>query len=407
MGDTRITVVGVGPGGDPSAPADAARSAALVVGAARHLDRLEAGDADRYVLDADLDAAIDAIAAADGPVVVLASGDPGFFGIVRRLAARFGPDRLEVRPAPSSVAAAFAAAGLPWDDAVVVSAHGRDMAVAVNTCLAHPKVAVLTAPGSGPAELAAALLEAGGAPRRLVVCEDLGGADERIRELTLEQAVATDHAGPNVILVLDPHRDPVADRPVTLAPPAQVPDGWALPSGAFDHRDGLITAPALRALLVAHLAPATGRLVWDVGAGSGSVGIECARFGAAVVAVDRDADACERVRRNATAHGVTVRVVQGSAPEALDGLPTPDAAFVGGGGDALPAILAAVTRRARRRLAVTLVTVDRVGTALAALERAGWPAGARLVQTSRLRPLGSGHRLDPATPVFVVTAERP
>lgn len=466
MADPPITVVGVGPAGPAPGPAqgasDPARAgpgappgppvtapadlggaadpgrtvaatagagpdldgliarAALVVGARRHLALLRDVEAPARAFDGDLEGALAAIAAADGPVVVLASGDPGYFGIVRLLAERFGPDRLCVHPAVSPVAAAFAAVGLPWDDAVVVSAHGRDPRVAVHACLALPKVAVLTAPGAGPAELARRLLEAGCGRRRLVVAERLGTPSARIREHTLETAAGGDHAVPNTVLVLDPARPLVAGRPAAVAPPpvrppppgrdrgsARVRAGWGLDSEHFAHRDGLITGPALRALALAHLAPRVGDLVWDVGAGSGSVGIECARFGAAVVAVDSDVDALDLVRANAADHGVAVRRVCGTAPGALEDLPDPDLAFVGGGGRDLPAILEVATARTRRRLALTLVTLERVTPALNALEGAGWAARARMVQTAAVAPLAGAHRLAPDTPVFLLTAERP
>ncbi len=126
------------------------------------------------VLKGDLSEALARIEDTEGPVVVLASGDPGFFGIVRLLGERFGRENLRVLPGLSSVALAFARAGLSWDDAVTVSAHGREPRRAVNVCRAHPKVAVLTSPDFGPAELAEAL---DGLGRSFVVAEKLGEAE--------------------------------------------------------------------------------------------------------------------------------------------------------------------------------------------------------------------------------------
>uniref|UniRef100_UPI0015F075C9 precorrin-6y C5,15-methyltransferase (decarboxylating) subunit CbiE n=1 Tax=Streptomyces sp. WELS2 TaxID=2749435 RepID=UPI0015F075C9 len=151
-----ITVVGTGTG-TPAGP-DLLAGAALVVGGRRHLDAAALPEGAERVVLGPLAPALDTIAEYVGkelPVVVLASGDPGFFGIVRALAERFGAGLLDVRPGVSSVATAFARIGLPWDDAVVVSAHGRELRTAVNVCRARPKVAVLTGPGAGPAELGA------------------------------------------------------------------------------------------------------------------------------------------------------------------------------------------------------------------------------------------------------------
>lgn len=324
-----ITVVGTGTGAPPSP--DVLAGAELVVGGRRHLDAVRLPETAERIVLGPLAPALDAMEDYVGTgrrVVVLASGDPGFFGIVRALAERFGAGRLDVRAGVSSVAAAFARAGLPWDDAVVVSAHGRELRTAVNVCRARPKVAVLTGPGSGPAELGAALASDA---RVLVVASALGSADERVERVTPAEAAGRDW-GPavSVVLCLDEARALGGVRTVAGAPPG--PAGWALDEGAFAHRDSMITKFEVRALALARLGPRLGDLVWDVGAGSGSVAVECARLGAAVTAVEKSPDGVERIRANAAAHGVDVRVVHGTAPDALAGLDEPDAVFVGGGG---------------------------------------------------------------------------
>ncbi|KEG42990.1 MULTISPECIES: bifunctional cobalt-precorrin-7 (C(5))-methyltransferase/cobalt-precorrin-6B (C(15))-methyltransferase [Streptomyces] len=401
-----ITVVGTGTGAPAGVPE--VGKAALVVGGRRHLDAVDVPeDAERVVLGP-LAPALDTVAryvAQERPVVVLASGDPGFFGIVRALAERFGPERLDVRPGVSSVAAAFARAGLPWDDAVVVSAHGRDPRTAVNVCRAHPKVAVLTGPGAGPAELGAALR---GERRVLVVASALGAAGESVERVTPEEAAGRDWgAAVSVVLCLDEQR---ALGPVrTVAGLGEGPAGWALPEAEFAHRDSMITKFEVRALALARLGPRPGDLVWDVGAGSGSVAVECARLGAAAVAVERDPDGVERVRANAAAHGVGVTVVHGEAPGVLDGLgDDPDAVFVGGGGRELPAVVGACARRARRTVVVAVAALDRVPAARAALTGAGLTCDGVLLQASRLAPLpGDVTRLAATNPVFLLWGVRP
>jgi precorrin-6Y C5,15-methyltransferase (decarboxylating) len=460
MGDRRmITVVGMD--GSPLRPqAEAALvTAALVVGARRHLAALPASpvpatarltDAERAGAAAtsahgppgartlvlgELAPALDALAACDGDAVVLASGDPGFFGIVRALRERGLP--CTVLPAVSSVAMAFARAALPWDDAAVVSAHGRDPRPALNVCRAFPKVAVLTGPGCGPAEIGAALK---GWERRLVVCEHLGSGAERVTECSPAEAAVRAWEDPNVVLVLagpesvimaewslqQPHRhdhEAGAGRngptggvngaggaaelgwvwPPRARPAGQaLPTGWALGEEAFDSRDAVITKAEVRAMALARLAPAPGALVWDVGASSGSVAVECARFGAAVIAVERDERRCVRVRANAARHAVEVRVVAGEAPAALRGLPDPDAVFVGGGG---PAAIEAAAARRPARIVVALAAVERAGPARAALAAAGYGVDGALLQTARFAPLpGDVHRLAATNPVFLLWA---
>src|SRR5918997_715025 len=214
----RITVVGLDEGPLGEEVERLLADAALVAGGRRHLEMLGVEEGRAVVLKGDLSGALARIEGIEGPVVVLASGDPGFFGIVRLLGARFGRENLRVLPGSSSISVAFARAGLSWDDAVTVSAHGRDPRRAVNVCRAHPKAAVLTSPDFGPAELAEAL-------------------------------------------------------------------------------DGLG-----RSFVLSRLGPGPGDLIWDIGAGSGSVAIECARLGAAAIAVERDPESCARIRRNAKHH---------------------------------------------------------------------------------------------------------
>ncbi|MDH6433305.1 precorrin-6Y C5,15-methyltransferase (decarboxylating) [Streptomyces sp. SAI-144] len=398
-----ITVVGTGTGAPPQ---ECLAGAELVVGGRRHLDAVRLPEAAERIVLGPLAPALDAMAEyleKDRRVVVLASGDPGFFGIVRVLAERFGPAALDVRPGVSSVAAAFARVGLTWDDAVVVSAHGRDLRTAVNVCRARPKVAVLTGPGAGPAELGAALTAH---TRVLVVASALGTDDERVERVTPAEAAARDWGtAVSVVLCLDGSRALGAVR--TVAGPAAPPARWALEEGEFTHRDSMITKFEVRALALARLGPRLGDLVWDVGAGSGSVAVECARLGAAVVAVEKTPDGVERIRANAAAHAVDVRIVQGSAPDALAELDDPDAVFVGGGGRELPDIVAVCARRARRSVVVAMAALDRVPAVRAALTDAGFDCDGVLLQSSRLAPLpGDVTRLAATNPVFLLWGAR-
>lgn len=394
-----ITVVGIGCSPLPDTIRTLIAEAALVVGSRRHLASVDARRT--HDLNGDLSLAFDAIESVGGNVVVLASGDPGFFGIVRALAERFGRENLEVMPAASFVAAAFARAGIPWDDALVVSAHGRDPRPAINACRAHPKVAVLTSPEFGPAHLASELLGLG---RRFLVAERLGEPDERVVEVSAEDVVNETWRDPNVVVVFDESK---AVGKGWVLPRRAVPERWALPEEAFEHEAGMITKWEVRALALARLGPGVGDLVWDVGTGSGSVAIECARFGAAVIAIERDETACRRIARNAAEHGVYLTLVRGEAPEALEDLPDPDAVFVGGTGGRFEEVVKLVASRVRRAAVVALVGLDRVTEARRLLESGGLETDALLVQTARLKPLGDLQRLAPTNPVFLVSGVRP
>ncbi|MGW3116056.1 precorrin-6y C5,15-methyltransferase (decarboxylating) subunit CbiE [Streptomyces sp. NPDC001107] len=401
-----ITVVGTGTGAP--VPHEAVAGAELVVGGRRHLDAVRLPETAERIVLGPLAPALDAMeeyVGKDRRVVVLASGDPGFFGIVRALAERFGAERLDVRPGVSSVATAFARLGLTWDDAVVVSAHGRDPRTAVNVCRAHPKVGVLTGPGAGPAELGAALART--APGRvLVVASALGSDEERLERVSPAEAAGRDWGtAVSVVLCLDETR--ALGRARTLAGAVVRASGWALDESEFAHRDSMITKFEVRALALARLGPRPGDLVWDIGSGSGSVAVECARLGAAVSAVEKAPDGVERIRANAGAHGVGVHVVHGTAPDALDELDDPDAVFVGGGGRELPEIVGACARRARRTVVVAMAALDRVPAVRAALTDAGFDCEGVLLQSSRLAPLpGDVTRLAATNPVFLLWGTR-
>jgi precorrin-6Y C5,15-methyltransferase (decarboxylating) len=409
-----VQVIGI----DPSLPSqvnlhgDVARSlpdADLIVGAARHLACVGVLSGGEQVVLGPLDPAVERLrtaVAAGRRCVVLASGDPSFFGIVRRLTEE--GFSLQVTPSVSSIATAFARAGLSWDGAAVVSAHGRDLGPALNACRALPTVAVLTAPGAGAAELGAGLA---GWNRKLVVAERLGTPDECVTDVTPSQAVGRTWKDPHVVLVLDPSARTAhaGQSPRWDNQPAAGPSGgWGLPERAYQHRNSMITKSEVRSVAVAALRPRLGRLVWDLGAGSGSVGIECGLLGAAVIAVEQDHDACALIRANATAHGVDVRVVAGTAPAALAGLPDPDAVFVGGGGIE---VVEGVARRrpadGPRRVVVALAALDRVAPAMQALRGNGFTVDGVQLSAARLADLPGGSvRLAATNPVFVLTGDR-
>lgn len=394
-----IVVIGMGTAPMTPAAIERVEGAQLVVGSTRHLSLVRARNTLTYGVG--MDRLFDAVSRATGDVVVLASGDPGFFGIVRVLAGRFGGDRLEVHPAPSSISMLTARLGIPWDDAVIVSAHGREPRYAVNACRAHPKVAVFTSPDLTPSDLACGLA---GLKRTCVVGERLGDPDERIVVSPVEALRDMECSDPNVVLVMD--EDRLGSEMQHLWPVRQVPPSWGLPERLFECDGSLITKAEVRALALARLGPGIGDLIWDVGAGSGSVGIECARFGAAVVAIEQDADRCRQISDNAQHHRAEVNVVCGAAPSALAVLDDPDAVFVGGGGGALEDILSVVAARARRTVVVALTGVERVGSVVGWMSRAGLEVDSSLIQVARFQPLAGVHRLVPINPVVLVTGRR-
>jgi precorrin-6Y C5,15-methyltransferase (decarboxylating) len=276
-------------------------------------------------------------------VAVLASGDPLFFGIGRTLISRLGAERVVVHPALSSLQLACARFGEPWDDLAVVSLHGRPLGELGGRLLPQQKVFCFTDRENSPARVAQTLLAACenlgdgdlAASYTVRVAENLGLPDERLHVGTLAEIAARDFGDLNVMLLSRPER--------AAALPA-----FGLCEAEIAHSRGLITKDEVRgATLHALRLPAAG-VLWDIGAGSGSVSIEAARLapGLRVYAVERSEAERANIRANCRTFGAyNLTVVAGSAPEALAGLPDPDRVFVGGSGGNLAAIIDHAARR--------------------------------------------------------------
>ncbi|MFJ2751715.1 MULTISPECIES: precorrin-6y C5,15-methyltransferase (decarboxylating) subunit CbiE [unclassified Streptomyces] len=393
----RVTVIGWD-GSPLTAGARSALSAAtLVAGAAHHLALPEVPPTAERVRLGSLGLAARRIAGHRGTAVVLADGDPGFFGVVRTLRAPEHGLEVEVVPAVSSVAAAFARAGMPWDDAQIVVAHPRTLRRAVNVCRAHAKVAVLTSPGAGPAELAL-LLE--GVHRTFVVCEELGTDREQVSVLTSDKAADHTWRDPNVVIVIGGGGPTPADAGWLFGQSAarSTDRGWARPRP--DAGEG--ESAQLRAAQLARLGPRAGDLVWDIGAGSGGVAVDAAALGAAVIAVDTDPAACDRVTAAARTRGVQVQVVAGHAPHVLENLPEPDVVRVGGGG---APVVAAVAERRPERIVSHASTRDEAEAIGRALTEHGYAVEAALLQSVALDPRTWAEQ--DRSVVFLLAAERP
>lgn len=393
----RVTVIGWDGSPLTAAARSALSAATLVAGAAHHLALPEIPPTAERIRLGSLGLAARRIAGHRGTAVVLADGDPGFFGVVRTLRAPEHGLEVEVVPAVSSVAAAFARAGMPWDDAQVVVAHPRTLRRAVNVCRAHAKVAVLTSPGAGPAELALLL---GPVHRTFVVCEELGTDREQVSVLTSDKAADHNWRDPNVVIVIGGGQAPAAEPGWLFGQSAaQSADrGWARPQAGAGEGE----SAQLRAAQLARLGPRTGDLVWDIGAGSGGVAVDAAALGAAVIAVDADPAACERVTAAARKRGVQLQVVAGRAPHVLEDLPEPDVVRVGGGG---AEVVAAVADRRPERIVSHASTRDEAEAIGRVLTEHGYAVECALLQSVGLDPRTWAEQ--DRSVVFLLAAERP
>ncbi|GAA5055156.1 precorrin-6Y C5,15-methyltransferase (decarboxylating) [Thermocatellispora tengchongensis] len=378
-----VSVVGIGADGWDgldAAAREAVRGAEVVMGAARQLALVPEGAGERVVWPSPLLPALPGLlgAYAGRRVCVLASGDPMFYGIGTTLARLLGPERLRVHPRPSALSLACARLGWAVEEVEVVSLVGRPEALLHPAVQPGRRVLVLSADATTPARVAELLRSRGYAGSRMVVLGELGGPGESRIEGTA--AGAWDGVpGLNVVAV------ECAADPGTVPLPRVV----GLPDAAYEH-DGQLTKREVRAVTLARLAPVPGELLWDVGAGAGSIAIEWMRSHPAcrAIGVERDPERAARAARNAAALGVPgLEVVVGEAPGALAGLRTPDAVFVGGGAT-VPGVLEACWEALRPggRLVVNAVTVE--SEAVLARWHAGRGGDMVRLAVSRAAPVG-------------------
>jgi precorrin-6Y C5,15-methyltransferase (decarboxylating) len=304
---------------------------------------------------------------------------------------------VRVLPAASSVALAFARLGEPWHDAVVLSAHGRPLDGILGPACTATKLAVLCDPENTPAAIARALLECGMENAEAAVGEHLGSERERVVRGRLATVAEEEFAALSVLVVLRQPGDVRWGRPLL-----------GLPDDCYRHERGMITKPEVRAVTLSKLRPADASTVWDIGAGSGSVAIECAShmLRGRVYAVERDPVQVQHLRANVRAFQAgNVRIVEGAAPRALEALPSPDAVFIGGTGGAATDMLSAVAPRLRPagRVVLNLVTIEHMAEALAWCQASAWEVEVTQVSVSRSSTVGARTRLAALNPVFVVS----
>ena len=323
-------------------------------------------------------------------VCVLASGDPFFYGVGATLSGHIPPDEMHVVPAPSAFSLAAARMGWALPETVLVSVHGRALD-RIRPHL-HPgaRILALTPDEEGPAALARLLTEHGFGSSAITVCEALGGSDERMRSARADAFNVTDIAALNTVAI-EVAASPDA-RLIAYTP--------GLADDLFEH-DGQITKREIRSLTLSALAPKRGELLWDVGAGSGSVAIEwmLADPSLRAIAIEARADRAARVSRNACAFGVPgLQIIEGSAPDALAGLEAPDAIFIGGGGSTQGVLDACIALlKPGGRLVANAVTLE---TESDLIERHAQLGGALTrIAVSRADPVGNRTGWRPAMPV--------
>jgi len=390
-----LAIIGIGEDGVAGLGNEAKHliaNAEVVFGGKRHLalaDDLIRGEARPW--PSPFDSAMAEVRALRGRAVcVLASGDPFLHGVGVTLTRHIPIAETTVVPAPSSFSLAASRLGWALQDIATVSLHGKP--IDVIRPLLHPgrRIMALTSDGHGPGAVAELLHGSGFGGSQLVVLEALGGARERITRQHADAFTMTDVDPLNVVAIEVAASDRA--RVLSLAPGRE--------DALFEH-DGQITKKAIRAVTLSALAPRHGELLWDIGAGSGSISIEwmLANPSLRAIAIESDPERAARIGRNAIAFGVpSLAVVTGAAPATLAGLPKPDAVFVGGGGSDDGVITAAMDAlESGGRLVANAVTLEMESVLLALHAQHGGELTRLTI--SRAAPIGTMKGWKPAMPI--------
>lgn len=402
-----ILVAGVGMG-RPVIPPDAAddvERATVLAAGTRILEAFAGHAAEKIPLRSPLGPVLDRLAdrrASAGRVVVLADGDPLYYGIGRTLLKRFGPDGLRFVPNVTALAGMAARLKRPWQDIPAVSLHGRGDPTPLFSALSRTgQAAVFTDAANTPVTLARAVLDRAGDAFFIHVFENMGLPGERVTRLSLPVAanLPADAFSPLNLVYLERTRPP--ETPLTLG----------LPDAALCRDDTVFTKLAPRAVALALLAIRPADVVWDLGAGTGSVALEASRLcpDGHVFAVEKHPGRFAHLRSNIRATGaLAVTPVNATLPDGLLSLPDPDRIFLGGGLSARPDILATAAHRLKPggRIVVAATLLATLEHARAFFACPPWRSQTTHIQTSVETPLAGHHRLTPDNPVFLVSGER-
>lgn len=414
----KITIMGIGDDGleglTPQA-LEIIRRARTVFGPANLIDNMvnapeSSSDQILLPLSADLDTMAESIEqAGQAPYVLLASGDPLFYGTARYLCERLGKDRFEVFPHVSSMQLAFARVKESWDEAYLTNLASQTVSRVVERVRTAEKVGVFTSAEHPPSHLAAALLDAGIDYFTAYVCENLGSPDERVTLGTLQEISQQSFSNLNVMILV--RMPDVPDRPAAMQGKRLFgnPDECFLQSRP---KRGLLTQSEVRVIALSEMDLGPTSVVWDVGAGSGSVAIEAAQLAQAgrVFAIEMDPEDYNLLLENSGKFGVgNLTPILGEAPTAWMDLPDPDAVFVGGTGRAVVSLVQSAWSRLKPggRLVVNIASLHNLTSVESALRELNAEPRVLMINLSRSQEQLELLRLEAANPSFLIMSTKP
>lgn len=400
-----IHVVGLGIDPDtlPEIHEQIITTADVLVGGKRQLESYSNLNAERIPVAAPLSNVFEAMASrynARKEVVVIADGDPLFFGIGDRIIKEFGSDNVIIHPNTATVQAIASKAKVSWQNMRMVSLHGRSDYTPLYTALMQcDHVTALTDDTNIPAVIAQKLVDRGVSWFRMHIFEKMGTADECITVCTLEEASTRTFASLNAVLL---ERTGTPDKPLRLG----------IPDSHYATENQLITKRPVRTASLGILELEPHHIMWDIGAGSGSVSIEAGHLltKGGVFAVERKSERVDIIRENRSRFGaINVDIQHGDAQQCIEDFPTPDRIFMGGGLGSDSTLLAPLCERLRDggRIVVNCTLLSSLETAKEYFKTLDWEYDVTLIQSADSRPLAGDIRLDSMNPIFIISAHKP
>ena len=371
----------------------------VLIGAQRHLDIFPEFGGEKRVLG-DLSTMLEFLKKSDQRVAVLASGDPNFFGIARFILRNLPKERIEIFPNVTSVQYAFARIKEPWDDALFVSVHGRGMKNAIDKIIAAEKAAVLTDEKNTPATIAGELIKRGAEGYIAWVCEDLGLSSEKFTKTDVRGLVELTTSPLNILILIKAWEPTLESWPV-----------MGIGDDQFSTAKKLITKQEVRAVTLAKLQLQNDLVLWDIGAGSGSVSIEAGNLmpNGKVFALEKNQQYLFFIKENLRKFSArNVMLIEACAPEGIDDLPDPDRVFIGGSGGMLEDIIEAVDKRLKPdgMIVLNAVTLDTLTKSVEFLEDHGYSVEVCCVNIATTRPLTEYKMFESHNPVYIITARK-
>ena len=403
-----IYIIGIGINGKDDLSDKALKiieSSDILFGGERHLSCFPDFKGERFAIKSNLKDVVQHIKDNKNKrITVLASGDPGFYGIADYLTKNLGNDDIEIIPNISSMQWAFAKIKETWHDAEIVSSHGRGIENIIEAARHNNKIGIFTSSGDEPKKIAEALIKSNLNNFIAYMCEDIGSTEEKIESYPLNKVASKSFSPLNIMILTKVAQGGIIDKETN----PQIEGIFGLPDESFIHSAGLITKEEIRAISLAKMRISENSVVWDIGACSGSVAIESGRIAkmGKVYAIEKKRERIEQIKENIKNFSMkNIEVIEGEAPDCLKGLPEPDTVFIGGSSSRLKAILEVCSKsmKNRGRVIINAITLDTIKTATDSLKWLNMPFEIVSVNIAKSKGISDSIFFEAQNPVYIIS----